>query len=269
MKRVEFGGVVVEVDEKRTSSLYEDRYDGCQCDGCTNARVTRVDATPPRQVEIITALGLDYQNPYLSASERRPHHRRPGYSRRNSCWVAYGTIIGAESTPQVSFDRWNWIWTDSSRSRAGLAVENLVHMKLDSAGLIYIVASNSIPRLYLEVCGFRSERGVQACPRCNSHWRETGYLKRTSRIPDWYGVPELRGVLRNGKQRVYVEFCSECGRMEHRLVDDKPPFRRKSLKGRDQQRIQRRILRAIERKGLEAVMRELSQGHDLYGISGK
>ncbi|HLK16275.1 MAG TPA: hypothetical protein VKT78_15825 [Fimbriimonadaceae bacterium] len=64
-------------------------------------------------------------------------------------------------------------------------------------------------------------------------WRETGYLKRRSLIPEWRGVSEHTQVPRLRKSRVYVEFCSQCGRMEYRVVDDKPPFRRRNTLHRD------------------------------------
>lgn len=70
-------------------------------------------------------------------------------------------------------------------------------------------------------------------------WRETGYLKRRSLIPEWKNLPHLAKVLGEREKRVFVSLCLRCGRMEHEVVEDMPPFRRKSTLYRDAVRAHR------------------------------
>ena len=235
MKRIEIGGTIVEVDEARTAEIYEQVHDWCQCDGHTNARMARAEATPPEQAATIAALGLDLRNPYYSSYARGPRPSRR-FSRHNDCWVAYGRIVGAGATPRERHGRWGWIRADSDRGRATKDVESLFWSELDKPGLVYIVSSVVVPWLYGEVCGFRSDYVGAECPECGSTWRQTGYLKRRSLIPEWKGLPHLADVLREREKRVFVSFCSTCGRMEHEIVEDRPPFRTKSTLYRDEER---------------------------------
>ena len=248
MRRVGIGGVIVEVDEVRTAELYDEYMDWCQCDGCINARMTRLDATPPKQAEILTSLGLNPRVPYFSSAanlRQRPPRGRQRYGRRNSCWIAYGKIVGAEATPTLPLDKAGWLRVDTERSAAARDVEGLEHVEADGPDLVYIVTSNVILWLYDEVAGFRSDYVKEPCPACDFRWRETGYLKRDSLIPQWKGLPQLAQVLRRRKERVYVEFCSKCGRMECRIVGRKPPFRAKNTLYDDEQKAQRRLGKSI------------------------
>jgi hypothetical protein len=237
MKQVEIAGVIVEVDEERTADLQHHNADWCQCDGCTNARMERGRAMSDDQKRLLSDLGLNFREPFTSAYSQAKSKESPQHLRRNTCWLACGRIIGAKSTPIHRFDKHNWMWVESRREEAQEAVQVYPTFEnIKEEGLIYILASNSIPRLYGEVCGFRSDYVEEECPDCGSRWRETGYLKPRSRIPDWRGVPELNQVLRDGRQRVYIELCSHCGRMEHRIVENRKPFRVKNTLYRDEMR---------------------------------
>lgn len=236
MKSLTILGTRVEIDEERTGELYEggsSDLDWCQCDGCTNARMQRLHSAPAEQSRLLREMGLDPALPYLSRAtwQRSPRSRR--HTQRLCCWFAYGRIVDAECTEVLRFDRFNSMWVDSRRALLDRRIEGMEWNRPTDPGFIYVVTFNRLPRLYGEVCGFRSERAPNPCPECGFMWRETGYLKRRSLIPEWRGVPELLEVLRLREGRVYVEFCSRCGRMEYRIVDDRPPFRRRNTLHRD------------------------------------
>ncbi|MGV3617765.1 MAG: hypothetical protein ACO1SV_20765 [Fimbriimonas sp.] len=231
MKRVAIEGVTVEVDEARTAALYDESewpIDGCECDYCTNARMARREATPPEQAEVLRTLGLDPAKPYHSASLPSHSRRLKRYATRRSYWPVYGRILDAEKTPRRRFDHDNSLEVFSHRQDFFEVVDKLDETAVDEPDLICVVATNRLLVLYNEVCGFRQDYVAQRCPDCGSRWRQTGYLKRRSLIPAWKGLPHLDAVLRKRQARVYVEFCVRCGRMEHRIVEDRPPFRRKN-----------------------------------------
>lgn len=144
----------MEVDEARTAEMYYSNHDWCQCNGCTNARMGRADATPPEQTAKLAALGLDLREPFYSSYARGPRPSRR-FSRHNCCWAAYGRIVGAEETPRERHGRWGWIAAYASRERATEQVESLRWSELDGEGLVYVVSSVVVPWLYGEVCGFR------------------------------------------------------------------------------------------------------------------
>jgi hypothetical protein len=248
MKSVVIGGVTVEIDQLKSVDLEDDGgwpRDWCQCDGCTTARMARLDAAPQDQTKILRALGLNPLTPTHSAWTRQSHPRSSQYGQRICCWFGYGKILSADCTPRVRFDKFNEMWVDSRRPVLNSTVENLMQIKPDDPGMIYIVTSNRLLWLHGEVCSFRQDYSAAECPDCGSRWRESGYLKRTSLIPDWKGVPHLNEVLRAREKRVYVEFCAHCGRMDYEIVDRKRPFRRKNNLYRDEQRERRPRLQRL------------------------
>ena len=226
MKRFEFCGITIEVDEARSAALVERAAsdDWCQCDGCTNIRMTRKDAIPETQKKILESVGLDFHYPARSAIAKRVSAEQPGMHRVISVWIAIGRSIDFEKTPVMSMDRFNWMWIESRRESL-LEIDGFADMPSQPDGVIYIISSNSVPWLYGEVCSFRSDKVSNQCPDCRSFWRQTGYLTRKSRIPEWMNMAELKEALRDANHRVYVEFCAECGRMEYEVVENKPPFR--------------------------------------------
>lgn len=231
------GGHEVEVDTERTSLLYKRTLDWCQCDFCTNAHIARARHTPVEQVEKLHALGVDPWRPCLSEFGGNRSHDPSRHTRRLSCWFLYGRLIGESPTPKLRFDRWNWMWADTNRAVIQAWDSELERLDGDP-DLIYVFASNVLPWLYGEVSGFRIEYAVP-CSRCGSRFRETGYLKRRSLIPQWEGMPELNTVLLERKLRVYVEFCTSCGHMEHRVVPNTPPFRKRNRLLRDERKAAR------------------------------
>jgi|GEM_PF-6735041 len=239
MKSVAIGGLTVEIDEVRSEEL--ETLDGwprdwCQCDGCTSARMARLDGAPRDQTETLKALGLNPMSPTHSACALSHHRRSSRYGQRVCCWFAYGKVLGADHTPVIKFDKFNRMWVDSRRSVLNPTIENLEQIEPDEPGMIYVVTSNRLLWLHGEVCLFRQDYSPIECPDCGNRWRETGYLKRNSLIPEWKRAFHLSGILRAGKKRVYVEFCSHCGRMDYAVVDRKRPFRRKNNLYRDENR---------------------------------
>jgi hypothetical protein len=177
----------------------------------------------------------------------------PRHTRRLSCWFIYGKLVGElRLTSKIRFDRWNWMWADTSRTAIHAWNSSLEDLDQDP-GLLYVFASNILPWFYGEVSGFRSEY-AEKCPRCGSRYRVTGYLKRRSLIPLWEGVPQLSSVLLERKHRVYVEFCTSCGRMEYEIVPKTPPFRKPNTLLRDEQK----ALRARRHEASRTFMTELT-----------
>ena len=240
LTRIDFAGIAIEIDKGRTAELYN-RFptDWCQCDGCSSARIARMDAMPTEQAELLSKAGLDPLYPYISSWA--PHHydkNNRRYGRRNDCWLAHGKVIGAERTPILSFAPHHRMWISSDMSEKDKVIEAWGSDEPHEEDLIYIFASNVIPLMHNEVCEFRSER-VLRCSNCGSDWRLTGYLKRRSLIPEWKNLPELSKVLREGRKRVLVSFCHRCGQMEYSLVDRKRPFRQKDKSDREYKRLLR------------------------------
>lgn len=233
-----FEGFGLEIDKARTAQLYAEGHsmDWCQCEGCTNARVTR-SHFPEMQKKVLQEAGLDPMLPFHSAAiGGRPVQQ--GHTRRVSCWFAYGRLIGADRTPSMRFDRYNWMWVDTNRRRLNTLIENLDYLQPGpDADLLYFVASNSIPWLYSEMGTVRTDYVANGCPVCGGRWRETAYLKPRSRIPGWKGLPDLEKVLRDRKERIYVEICSRCGHMDYSLVTKSPPFRHRNTLLRDEQKL--------------------------------
>lgn len=166
---------------------------------------------------------MDPLLPVLSESSRKKPFDPPKQYRLVSCWLIYGRVLGAVRTPEIKFDQWNWLWADTTRPPVEDWDRRLKAMRFEDSEL-YVLASNSLPWLYGEVCEFRFER-TSNCASCGDLWHITGFLKSRSMIPEWYGVPELNIALRERKGRVFVEICTECGRLEHTLVTAGPPFR--------------------------------------------
>lgn len=230
MKSWRFQGIDLEIDVAKTKALYTGHWDVCQCDFCTNSKLTAHRFVPVRQVELLEAWGANPWDPVLSAPGSRRSNFPLHFVRRISCWLIHGRIIGADRTPSLKLDRWNSVWAAASPD--AVPAWNSRLEELDDSPFFYLIASNALPWLQDEVGSFRREFAAP-CSVCGSRWRETGYLKRNSLIPEWYGAPELREALRSSKKRVLIEFCRGCGRMEDRIVEDKPPFRRKSNQYRD------------------------------------
>jgi hypothetical protein len=226
MQRIKVRDIEIDVDEGRTSRLYERRLDGCLCDFCMNARIASRRHTPSEQVEALLALGVDPWRPCLSAFPGRRPYDPKRHTRRLACWFLYGKIVGNAPTSRVNFGGDSWIGADTSRTAIHAWDDALEDLDGDP-DLVYVFTSNALPWLLGEVCEFRRERGAK-CEVCGDRYRQTGYLKRRSLIPEWEGLPHLREVLLARKERVYVEFCSTCGHLEYKIVSRTPPFRQKS-----------------------------------------
>lgn len=247
MRELVLQGVSVHVDENRTLALNanNDLYNWCQCDGCTNTRITRYRFGPTVQHAFVESLGLDPQKPFHSF-EVKARRLALGYYRVESLWLLSGRIEGPARTPAVPWDALTSFWIQSERP-TGLTIERRLEENnlADAGDLLFLVLSNTIPFLFDEVCEFRYNRRSTTCSCCGGDWVDTGFLKRGSRIPDWYGLPELRAALL-AKHRVFIAVCLDCGHLSYRIGPDKPPFRTRSPMDR-QHRLQRKCLRRSER----------------------
>jgi hypothetical protein len=247
MLKSEFYGATFEVNEKATEELYRCGIDWCQCEGCTTARIARKDSTPPFQAQFLASLGLDPHTPYMNSWV--PGRRRkevPGFGRRNLCWIACGKLAVLR-TDVLRVDRYNTMWLSSDVEDLAKSVQGWSPDKKYEKDLIYIFASNLVPLLYNEVASYRTDYVTDQCNACRSRWRETGYLKRHSRIPEWKQNEEMRVANRDRKKRVYVLFCSQCGEMEFRIVDRKKPFRVKNTLYEDERKHFRKVVALRER----------------------
>lgn len=222
--RAKFGDLEIEVDQTRTAEIYRRRIDWCQCDYCTNAKITQKRFTPAAQVEWLNSLGLDPWRPCLRANRNwdRPHRR---HALDISCWYVYGRIVSRNPFPKIYLDQRNWIWADTNKRKIQVWSSELDDLEGDP-DLLYLFAFNVRPWLHGEVCEFRQGFGP-SCEKCGNDFWVTGYLKHQSMIPEWHQRPDLRRVLLERKQRVFVAYCFRCGHMKDRLVADKSPFRNK------------------------------------------
>lgn len=229
MVTLSLSGARIEVDLPRTRDLYDRIWWGCQCDYCTNIDLTQRRFSHPQQVEILRSFGVDPWNPIHSESHSCKPRQSPHHTRRIGNWIVYGRILGQDRTPELCFDKWNCIWADRTSPEVREGLRLTWGLEFSSSEVFHLFATSSLPNFYGEVCSFRRDYANQGCPDCRSRWRITGYLKRRSLIPTWYGLPDLRDVLKKREERVYVEFCAGCGRLEHRIVEDKPPFRIRNI----------------------------------------
>ena len=232
MKILQFGGVSVQIDVERTVALYDPRLNpwrpfGCECDFCTNTQITSGRFIPPAQIDLIRECGIDPERPFYNGfSSEQP--RVPHWTRRLAYWRLYGEFDGAEPTPFLRLAPGHRLWIGKHWSSVRPPSRWNSNVDLADPQLLYLFASNALPWLYREVREFRSEYVGEGCPKCGMQWRETGYLHRQSKIPCWYNRPDLRRILIKREQRVWVEFCVRCGRLEAESVDRKRPFRRRN-----------------------------------------
>ena len=223
MKEVVFGNQTVVVDEVRTLDFYDrlsqgwPHLDWCQCDGCTNTRMTRIRFMAPDQQSLLRSMGLDPQNPARGEGMRQNQPASKKYYRWSYAWYLYASFDRTKPAPKQIFESDGWIWMDESESEDEKYVRISNHHLLDNEGLVRVRTSNIFPWLYGEVDEFKSERG-SGCPECGREWRQVGDLKDDSMIPDWYEKPELRRILLAKKERVRVSLCSHCGHLEYELT---------------------------------------------------
>lgn len=193
---------------------------------------------PPELIDLVRQFAVDPWEQSLTDFKRLKLERPRGFVSVICYWEVYGRIAGETPSPRLDFEARHLIWVDSFQNE--FLPFNRRREDVDPSEVFCLFVATAFPILKFQVCSFRSEIG-NPCRECGSEWRETGYLKRRSLIPEWYGLPDLGKVLSEKKQRVYVEFCVECGRLEHRIVEDKPPFRTTDKRNRVHNRKWRRI----------------------------
>jgi hypothetical protein len=218
VKTIDFFGDEIRLDENGTWDLYKSyNNDWCQCDNCTNARMTRRIATPPKQSEILAQMSLSPLIPYESSTAEKEGNEPEGWVRRVSIWFLYGELPGADVTTPIEVSPNNRMWIETRRDRVDLQLQNLTKDALDDPGLIYVAASNCVPWLYTEVEGdFTAENSP--CPECHLRYRMSAELKQDSRLPLWMGVALPFEIASEEGQNVCVLICEQCGHLEYDLA---------------------------------------------------
>lgn len=225
-KELDIGGTVVSVDLKKSAELNANNsfYNWCQCDGCTNSRFARYRFAPSEQHQLIEDLGLDPMEPFADAGFRwRRENRKPGWHRIVSTWLVCGKVVREQPTQRRPKGREHSWDIQAAMPEIDYLERRISEADLNLNGpLLYLVARNTIPYLFDEVCEFRSVQQTGPCVSCakGSSWVDTGYLKRGSRIPDWYGLPELQRSA--GKKRILIAVCLYCGHLSWRIVEGSP-----------------------------------------------
>ncbi len=222
MKEVAFGNQTVIVNEAKTNELYDWLTSGfgldiCQCDGCSNARMTRVRFMPRDQYDLLNSLGLNPQIPVHCQWVRSYTKESRQFTRRMSKWYLYASFDRPEPAQKLMFENKGVAWIDDSESTDEIKHRTINWPNLDLEGLVVIRTSNSYPWLYGQVTSLKTSR-FATCEECGSGFREIGFLKKNSLIPEWYGLPELRKVLLIGKSRVRVYLCSHCGHLDYEVT---------------------------------------------------
>jgi hypothetical protein len=222
IERIACRGMEFEVDRDRTTQFYEELIlDSCQCDFCENARITRRYFMSKEQIELLRCLGLSPLRPALSSHTQSSRKLPPEFTRRITCWVVFGKIIGDVPTSIISTGLMGQIWADTS-PEACRAFDSQID-RYDLSGAFYVFCTNVHPWLPGQLTAFRVDVR-EPCSECGRVHRRLGYLTRRSLIPQWYALPHLREVLHEGKQRVRIEFCTNCGHMDPVIVPRKRPF---------------------------------------------
>lgn len=246
METIEIYGLTFLLDRERTTAILEanDWRDWCQCDGCTNSRVTNRHFLPLEVVEKLERVGIDAHHPFHREG-KRGSPKDAGKIWSVAYWPIIGKVLGETRRVELSPDlilRIEGSFTTSYSARLILEdtsidrEENLLFLKVEFA----------IPWIVDELCELRYESHRPPCPSCSHTWRWTAYLKRNSRVPAWYERPEMEAAFRRPKTRVLVEICLDCGALTYVVVPDKPPFRRKSVAAKEERR-RRKLLEKARR----------------------
>lgn len=223
---VSFQGFDIEIDREQTDALYSRCDWGCQCVTCTNYYMTRVNFTPFEQFEKIRSFGLNFLNPLHVVPWQHFPSDPKGSTRTRCCWHLVGKMPYDVPSLEMRFSKWNKLTLTRFRPRKGWIL--LDGEDQEDQKLIYLTSSNLYQWLPGEMCSVRMEYTGERCSRCGDKNRLTGYLKRHSLIPGWFNLPELKQVLLAHRDRVFVQFCTRCGVMEHRIVENRPPFLRRN-----------------------------------------
>lgn len=228
MESINLGGIRLKFDRERTSNLLADNSnrDWCQCDGCTNIRVNCQRLIPREAVELLRNIEINAAEAF-HREHGRDIKKRPGWYWAVSYWPIYGKVDDAqgavELAPGIRLE------VGPSFSQEEYAYQVLEHTGLtDQPDLLFVKLRAQIPNIISELGELRYEDHCLPCRKCHCTWRWKAYLKRGSRLPEWYGIPELASAFRQPRSRVLVAICLDCGDLTYEVVPDKPPFRRTS-----------------------------------------
>jgi hypothetical protein len=202
------GKSAVIVDPDRVRRFYEGQSfdDRCQCDGCTNVRLTRERFAPPELTAFLKSLGLRWDLGLGVRSETMPGSEPvEGVEVVQDTFEVLGRLEGEDPSAPLSFGPSDWVvagsgaWADKLRCRKvdGLQGESVL-----------LLVSTNLPWLYGEVLDGRVDyvQDGRPCPKCGRLWHMLGRLTADRRLPGWYAV-SLDGDLRD----YAVSLCTNCG----------------------------------------------------------
>lgn len=251
METIHLAGIKLQFDRERTAAILEgnSNSDWCQCDGCTNKRVTTRHFLPEEVVDLLSIVGVDADHAFHREGKRR-REKKPGWYRTVAYWPISGILDGRDSVelaPDV------FLAVGPAFSQGYSASRILEDTGLDTEpNLLFLRIEMLIPWIVDDLCELRYESHCPPCRKCRYSWRWTAYLKRGSRLPEWYGMPEMAAVFRRPKTRVLVSICFDCGDLTFEAVPDKPPFRRKSEATKLEKRQQRESLKRYRARWAQA-----------------
>lgn len=250
METVHLAGIKLELDRERTSELLAANSNGdwCQCDRCTNKRVATRHFLPEEVVDLLSIIGIDADHAFHREGKRRREDKL-GWYRTVAYWPICGILDGGRDSVELAPGI--LLAVGPTFSQADSAPRILEDTGLDTeSNLLFLKIEMLIPWIVDDLCELRYENHCPPCRKCGPSWRWTAYLKRGSRLPEWYGMPEMAAAFRRPKTRVLVSICLDCGDLTFEAVPDRPPFRRKSqaaMLEKRQQRQEVKRFRALKR----------------------
>lgn len=210
-RNLQLGSVEFVVDVNRNPCVDTHQWDWCQCDGCTEERITRERFMPSELREFLKAAKLDPMRPAWVNGTGKKKGDPPRTYRRTLTWYAYGRVMqSTNKTTKVRFADGNSAWVETDPTPEEEQHYRQFSPQLDRTGLIYIRASLFYPRLLDE---FESQELNQntLCPQCRRSGAVCGPLVPSSLLAGWYGLPDLAKALEQPNNKVMVTLCTDCG----------------------------------------------------------
>lgn len=205
---------MIVVDPAKVRRVYSDKWlDWCQCDGCSNWRMVRERFLSQDFLQFMKSLGLALgDHLFQTFSFGGANLEESGLTRRKLYYIIPGQVLRGGTYPVRRFGASCYVSVAESLT----AHENRSrqdHLADLSEHTLSIRVSAVVPWLFDEVRYFKSVQVADHCADCGQCWREIGRLKKTSRIPGWYGVD-----LGPRPHDYEVVLCWHCGRPEFRFA---------------------------------------------------
>lgn len=200
------GQWTISVDPSEVQRHYASaQIDWCECDGCTNWRLTRARFMPSELRDFLQSLGLRLGDSLADTDIRDRGDVPSGFYRKRPYYVVPGEIHSKGHDPASRYGSRCALFITDERTEYEERVRehNLPGL---ARPLLYLRTSLLLPWLPGEMRSFKSVQSSQ-CRQCGrTNWLITGRLKRHSRIPAWYEVE-----LGERPQDYVASFCWECG----------------------------------------------------------